>query len=187
MATFRIKDDKFLIVDNKFAVGDGACVCCDECADLNSFTHIMIGVINVNGVTDDDFELRIDGVLVATIIETDLTGPGGIYRGNVYAPIGCDDNFNRDADGILIDVNSECGPPGNVLFNNSAALTPLINGNHMITLVSIADNGYGNFGKIAVWGCRETCTPCLIFVESYAGGGTVAELIFNFNNGFLSR
>ena len=186
MASFRIKDGKFLIVDGKFAVGDGTCGCC---GCNNNITHMMIGVINTNGITDDDFELRIDGNLIATVVETDVSGPGGVYRGNIYAPTGCSDNFDRDVDGILIDVPNEAGgTPGNVIFNNSATLIALTNGDYNITLDSVVDNTFANYGQLAIWGCDASCIPCLISLSEYTGGALVqvANITVNFTDGVLT-
>lgn len=72
MASFRIKDGKFLIVDGKFAVGDGACGCCDGTCVYGFIFAVVSSVAEAHHVY-----LQIDGgdIYYFDNIGNVITGP----------------------------------------------------------------------------------------------------------------
>lgn len=122
-----------------------SCCCgCDQC-----FVAIYIG--NENQITDDDYQLSLDGDAIATITETDtVCGPLGDCRGHLVLPASLT-GWEPNIVGIAGTGYTCEGVDISLTYSYSAALDNLPAGTHTIRLLSVGDNACGNFGRLAVF------------------------------------
>jgi hypothetical protein len=143
---------------------DPSCIstCVDEtCQDCN----YLVAIFNCNGVTDDDFSLELDGVVIAaSLLEAQVGDPlGYICRGHIIAPPGYTTVPNPAGCGCVFDGSGGISWQSHTATQlENVPTTPTME----FVLTSIADNSAGNFGYFIVYRC---CGPklCEVFRADY--------------------
>ena len=131
---------------------------------------LIVAVYNSNGITDDDFELKLNGnVIVASMPETDTScsiSPGLVpCRGHLVRPSG----ITWEPDPGTGDGCDASPPTWSTYTANDLADWSVLTSTPLFRLTSIVDNLCNNFGRFIVYCWNEnTSTATEIYNSTYS-------------------
>lgn len=131
---------------------------CDCCGDHPCTTcTIVVFVYNSNAVCDDDFELFLNGTVIANLPETDLRCEATDFRGSLVYPPSASSSLTAIKDAITAYISP--GFPPIYHTYSASELEDLASCFNELRLHSTSNNECSNFGQFYVFRVCDTFTP----------------------------
>lgn len=113
-----------------------------DCGDCIAPDAYIIATCNANGIRDDSWDVRIDGVYIGTVnIDTDVT------QADVFAPL------SLAASSLDAGIYNGCTSVKSRF--DTAAMDALTPGNHTLTFTCVQVNGAGNLFTLNVMSIKD--------------------------------
>jgi hypothetical protein len=142
---------------------------CDTIVPVCPDRRIVFQICNENAVTDDNFVIYLNGVVIGMVDLNAAAEIGSVFIGDLNPAT------------VLIDSDFDCPLANMVVYHFDPAL---IQQSNVVEMINLQDNGSGNEGTIGVRNYLITGTdlsdPCLIVNLTYSGSSGV-DFAFTFD------
>lgn len=142
---------------------------CDSIIPVCPNRRIVFQICNSNAITDDNFDIYLNGVVIGAVDLSTAAEVGSVFIGDTNPAT------------VLVDSDFDCELVDMVVYHFDPAL---LQQNNIVEMRNTQNNGSGNAGTIGIRNYLITGTdlsdPCFIADLTYTGGSG-ADFVFTFD------